>query len=57
MATKRLFSSSIKFSCVLLMALAGAGTALWGQGGGFAYVANDASNNVSAYSIVREQVR
>lgn len=54
MATKRLFSSSIKFSCVLLMALAGAGTALWGQGGSFAYVANDASNNVSAYSIVRE---
>ena len=46
MATKRLL-----FSCMVLMALAGAGTALWGQTGGFAYVANFASNDVSAYTI------
>ncbi len=51
MATKRLL-----FSCVVLMALAGAGTALWGQGGGFAYVANCGTTcigpgNVSAYTI------
>ncbi len=48
MATKRLF-----FSCLVLMALTGAGTAMWGQTAGFAYVANFGfrSNNVSAYSI------
>ena len=46
MATKRLF-----FSCVVLIALTGAGTALWGQTGGFAYVVNNSSNDVSAYSI------
>jgi hypothetical protein len=42
-ATKRFFLSSM-----LLMAFAGAATALWGQTGGFAYVANFTSNDVSA---------
>ncbi len=53
MATKRLF-----LSCLVLMALAGAGTALWGQTAGFAYVANCGNfcagvgpGDVSAYSI------
>src|SRR5712692_1728808 len=50
MATKRLF-----FSCVVLMALTGAGTALWGQTAGFAYVANSnphgLAGSVSAYAI------
>ncbi len=53
MATKRLF-----FNCIVLMALTGAGTALWGQAAGFAYVANCGSacggigpGNVSAYTI------
>jgi DNA-binding beta-propeller fold protein YncE len=53
MAKKRLF-----LSCIVLMALTGSGTALWGQTGGFAYVANCGSScvgvgpgNVSAYSI------
>jgi hypothetical protein len=44
---------------LMLMALTGAGTSLWGQTGGFAYVANCASycgaggtfGNVSAYSV------
>src|SRR5260370_5153461 len=55
MATKRLL-----FSCVVLIALSGSGTALWGQTAGFAYVVNCGSlcggggvgpGNVSAYSI------
>ncbi len=52
MGTKRLL-----LSCMVLMALTGAGTALWGQTAGFAYVANCGSpctrspGNVSAYSI------
>ena len=55
MATKRLL-----FSCMVLIALTGSGTALWGQTGGFAYVANCGSGvfcggigpgNVSAYTI------
>ena len=46
MATKGLVCS-----CIVLMALTGAATAVWGQGAGFAYVANSFSNNVSAYSI------
>jgi 6-phosphogluconolactonase len=46
MAAKGLF-----FSCVVLMALAGAGKAVLGQTVGFAYVANGNSNNVSAYRI------
>ena len=46
MATKRFF-----FSSMVLMAFAGAATALWGQTGGFAYVANYTSNDVSAYTI------
>ncbi len=54
MATKKLL-----FSCVVLIALTGAGTALWGQTGGFAYVANCGAvgcggfpaGNVSAYRI------
>src|SRR5260370_2829716 len=37
--------------CFVLMAFTGAGTSLWGQTAGFAYVANNRSNNVSAYSI------
>ncbi len=62
MPTKKLF-----FSCIVLMALTGAGTALWGQTGGFAYVANcgapcsrpalvgseSFNSNVSAYTIDR----
>jgi DNA-binding beta-propeller fold protein YncE len=47
MPTKRLFFSS----GIVLMALAGSGTALWGQAGGFAYVVNNGSNDVSAYTI------
>jgi 6-phosphogluconolactonase len=54
MATKRLL-----FSCIVLMALTGSGTALWGQTAGFAYVVNcgafgcfgSSPGNVSAYSI------
>ncbi len=55
MSTKRFF-----FNCMVLMALTGAGTALWGQTGGFAYVANCGAvpgcdgvglGNVSAYTI------
>jgi DNA-binding beta-propeller fold protein YncE len=54
MATKRLF-----FSWVVLIALTGSGTALWGQTAGFAYVANcgepcvggGGPGNVSAYTI------
>jgi DNA-binding beta-propeller fold protein YncE len=46
MATKRLL-----FSCVVLMALTGSGTSLWGQTAGFAYVVNGGSFNVSAYVI------
>ncbi len=54
MARKKLF-----FLCIALMALTGAGTVLWGQTAGFAYVANCGSacgggvgpGNVSAYSI------
>ncbi len=37
--------------CIVLIVLAGAGTTLRGQTGGFAYVANGSSNNVSAYAI------
>ena len=44
--------------CIVLMVLAGSGSALWGQTGGFAYVANCGSvcggigsGNVSAYTI------
>lgn len=37
--------------CAVLVALAGSGASLWGQGGGFAYVVNQNSNNVSAYGI------
>jgi len=46
MATKRLF-----FSCVVLIALTGSGTALWGQGAGFAYVANYGDDTVSIYAV------
>jgi 6-phosphogluconolactonase (cycloisomerase 2 family) len=37
--------------CFVVMALTGSGTALWGQTGALAYVANQNSNNISAYSI------
>src|SRR5258708_27693095 len=37
--------------CVVLIVLAGSGTSLRAQSGGFAYVANANSNNVSAYTI------
>jgi hypothetical protein len=37
--------------CIVLIVLAGAGTTLRGQTAGFAYVANNNSNNVSAYTI------
>ncbi len=37
--------------CIVLIAVAGAGTALQGQTAGFAYVANNSSKNVSAYTI------
>ncbi len=37
--------------CIVLIVLAGAGTSLWGQTAGFAYVANFRSGDVSAYTI------
>src|SRR5258708_3077273 len=37
--------------CIVLIVLAGAGTSLGGQTGGFAYVANFRSGDVSAYTI------
>jgi hypothetical protein len=54
MARKRLF-----FNCMVLIALTGSGTALWGQVARFAYVANRGNacgggvgfGNVSAFSI------
>lgn len=46
MATKKLF-----FSCVVLIALTGSRTALWGQTAGFVYVTNRGANSVSAYAV------
>ncbi len=57
MFTKKLF-----FNCMVLIALTGSGTALWGQPAGFAYVANcgiacgvnfGPAGNVSGYRINR----
>src|ERR1700737_4896149 len=53
--TRRVMRLPSKFTalvcCIVLIVLAGAGTTLRGQTGGFAYVANLYSNNVSAYTI------
>ncbi len=47
MATKRLL-----FSCMVLMALTGSGTALWGQTGGFAYATGGGMGGIVwAYTI------
>src|SRR5260370_399667 len=61
--TRRVMKLPSKFTalvcCIVLLVLAGAGTSLWGQTAGFAYVANCGSSNcasigsgnVSAYTI------
>src|SRR5260370_8787132 len=61
--TRRVMKLRSKFTalvcCIVLLVLAGAGTSLWGQTAGFAYVANCGSSNcasigsgnVSAYTI------
>src|SRR6266851_1659010 len=53
--TRRVMKLPSKFTalvcCIVLIVLAGAGTSLWGQTAGFAYVANFRSGDVSAYTI------